>query len=76
MSSASIRRFNPFDLQHGSDQQWHTKVQEVIYYGDSRFRQALADISKADSRHQLWMQRCLKEELVRQSYNYIQSMIA
>jgi len=64
MPSASIRLFNPFNLQHSSDQQWHRKVQEVIYYGDSRFRQALADISKSDSRHQLWMQSCLKDELV------------
>ena len=36
----------------------------IIYYGDSQFWQALADISKADARHQLWMQGCLKEELV------------
>jgi len=64
MPSASIRLFNPFDLQHGSDQEWHRKLQEVIYYGDSRFRQALADISKSDSRHHLWMQNCLKDELV------------
>jgi hypothetical protein len=64
MSSASIRTFNPFDVQHGSDQKWHERVQEIIYYGDSRFRQALAHISKADPKHHLWMQMCLKEELV------------
>ena len=64
MPSASIHLFNPFNLQHGSDQEWHRKLQEVIYYGDSRFRQALADISKSDSRHHLWMQKCLQDELV------------
>jgi len=68
MPSASIRLFNPFNLQHGSDQEWHKKLQEVIYYGDSRFRQALADINRSDSRHHLWMQSCLKDELVCDSF--------
>ncbi len=62
--SPTIRTFNPFNLQHGSDQEWHVKVQEIVYYGDSRFRQALAHISKADNRHQEWMQQCLQDELV------------
>ena len=68
MPSASICLFNPFNHQHSSDQGWHRHVQEVIYYGDSRFWQALADISKADAQHQLWMQGCLKEELVHEFF--------
>ncbi|KAF8965104.1 hypothetical protein BDZ97DRAFT_1813684 [Flammula alnicola] len=64
MSSHSIRTFNPFNLQHGSNKNWHIKVQEVIYYGESRFRQALAVITKSDGRHQEWMQRCLQRELM------------
>jgi hypothetical protein len=59
-----IAPFDPFNLQRGSDERWHAKVQEIIYYGDSRFRQALADISLADHRHQGWMQSCLQRELV------------
>ena len=64
MPSPSIHTFNPFNLQQGSNQGVHAKVQEVIYYGESRCRQALADMSKADSRHQDWMQRSLQKELV------------
>ena len=64
MSSPTIHTFNPFSLQHGSNQDMHAKVQEVIYYGESRCRQALNDMSKADVRHQAWMQRSLQQELV------------
>jgi protein subunit release factor B len=64
MSTSSIHTFNPFNLQHGSSKEWHKKLQEVIYYGASRSRQAAADINKADQRHHRWMQQCLQEELV------------
>jgi len=64
MSSPSIHTFNPFSLQHGSNHDMHAKVQEVIYYGESRCRQALTDMSKAGARHQAWMQRSLQQELV------------
>ena len=64
MSSTSIRIFNPFDLQHGSNQEWHTLIQEVVYYGKSQCWQALTEIGKADLWHQTWMQCCLQKELV------------
>ncbi|KAF8952217.1 hypothetical protein BDZ97DRAFT_2066652 [Flammula alnicola] len=52
------------NTNHGSNKNWHVKVQEVIYYGESRFRQALAVITVSDGRHQEWMQRCLQRELM------------
>ena len=64
MSPSSIHTFNPFNLQQGSQQEWHIKLQEVIYYGESRFRQATASINTADGRRQGWMQECLQQELV------------
>lgn len=64
MSSPSIYLFNPFDLQHGSDESWHLKLQKVIYYVESRFCQAVTCISKVDPQHHLWMQNCLRNELV------------
>ncbi|KAF8965705.1 hypothetical protein BDZ97DRAFT_1810647 [Flammula alnicola] len=51
MSSPSIRTFNPFNLQHGSNK-------------TGTFRQALAVITVSDGRHQEWMQRCLQRELM------------
>ncbi|KIM39385.1 hypothetical protein M413DRAFT_29535 [Hebeloma cylindrosporum] len=63
MSSPSIHAFKPFNLGHGSTQEVHVKVQEIIYYGESRFRQATAAMTKAEARHQGWMQECLKQEL-------------
>lgn len=64
MSPSSIHTFDPFNLQQGSQQEWHIKLQEVIYYGESRFRQATASINTADGRRQGWMQECLQQELV------------
>jgi hypothetical protein len=59
----SINTFNLFNLQHGA-KQWHRKLQEVIYYGESCFRQALSYISKAEPCHLKWMQQALQNELV------------
>ncbi|KIM38779.1 hypothetical protein M413DRAFT_29731 [Hebeloma cylindrosporum] len=63
MSSPSIHAFKPFNLGHGSTQEVHVKLQEIIYYGESRFQQAMAAMTKADAWHQGWMQECLKQEL-------------
>lgn len=71
MSFSSIRAFNPFNLQKGANPAWHLKVQEVIYYGESRFREAVAHISQADERHQFWMQQTLKREVVRMFDKYV-----
>lgn len=64
MSTSSIHTFDPFNLQHGSQKEYHVKLQEVIYYGESRCREAVPYIREANIRHQGWMQQCLKQELV------------
>jgi len=46
------------------DFQHYTESSRSHLLCDSRFRQALADISKSDSRHHLWMQNCHQDELV------------
>jgi hypothetical protein len=64
---SSIHTFDPFNLQQGSNKEWHVKVQRIIYYGESRFRQAAATmIQTADNRRQRWMQQLLQQELVSQ----------
>ena len=65
MSHNIIRAFDPFNLKHGSSNEDHIYIQEVIYYGESRFRQALAEMTKADPCHQMWMQSVLQIEVVR-----------
>ena len=60
----NIRRFNPFNLQHGSDVDLHTLIQEIVYYAESCFWCIVHDISKSDTVRQSWMQELLQRELV------------
>ena len=64
MPIPTIRRFNPFNLQHGSDHNIHVKIQEVVFYGESRFWHIVNNISKADLARQTWTQKLLHRELV------------
>ena len=64
MPVQSIHHFNPFVLQHGSNLQTHQKVQEIIWYAESRFWTILMKISNADREGQAWMQNLLQRELV------------
>jgi hypothetical protein len=64
MLAQSIHRFNPFALQHGSNLQTHEKVQEIIFYAESRFWTILTNLSNADQECQTWTQNLLQRELV------------
>jgi len=64
MSSSTIHRFNPFTVRSGSDQNVHNKIQEVIYYAESRFWAVLHYLSKAGIDRQSWVQKLLHWELV------------
>ena len=64
MSNIEITAFNPFALQSGPTTTDQGQEQEIIYYCESRFRQALLSMSKAPAIAQRWMQRCLQIELV------------
>ncbi|KAF8955609.1 hypothetical protein BDZ97DRAFT_1764655 [Flammula alnicola] len=63
MSHNVLASFNPFSLQNGSKAKCHHRTQQIIWYGESRLRQALIVISKADAEAQAWMQHILREEL-------------
>ena len=65
MSSQALRTFNPFNLYHGSHRQNHVLAQEVVYYGESRFRHILRVISNAEANRQKWLQQWLHREVVR-----------
>lgn len=64
MSSQTIQPFNALSPNHASDRQKHVSTQEIIYYGESRFRQILTCISKATADRQQWLQQRLHRELV------------
>jgi hypothetical protein len=64
MFQKSITAFRPFALKNGSKSADQARYQEVIYYGESRFRQALLLISRANYAAQKWMQSNLRAELV------------
>ena len=63
MSKPSIRVFKPF-CADGHNDVFHHKIQEIIYYGESRFRHMAAQIFRADAQHRAWMQDALQEEVV------------
>jgi hypothetical protein len=63
MAQRSIQAFNPLRTQLGSNQEWHAKLQETIYYGESRFRTILAAINAPGKQHE-WQQHSLHDELV------------
>lgn len=59
-----IRIFNPFSLQLGADSDCHRELQTIIWYAESRFRQALLVFHDATEPKQRWMQTALRAELV------------
>ncbi|KAH9475735.1 hypothetical protein JR316_0011294 [Psilocybe cubensis] len=59
----TIRPFNPFDIQVGSQKAEQVLAQGIIYCGASRLREALIHIIDASLDNHGWMQRCLQEEL-------------
>jgi len=65
MAYRQIKMFNPFSLQLGADSDHHRHIQRVIWYAESRFRQALLICHEAPDSQQRWMQATLWKELVR-----------
>jgi hypothetical protein len=61
MLIVSIRRFNPFNLQHGPAIGSHARIQEIIFYAESRFRSIAFSLTTAGH---LWTQKLLQAELV------------
>jgi hypothetical protein len=61
----SISLLNPFSFKEDMlNEDICDVIQEVIYYGESRFRVILNAISKADIDKQIWTQLLLRRELV------------
>jgi len=58
-----ITLYDPFkiDLDLVKDQQF---AQEIIYYGESRFRSILISYNQADIRKKTWMMKFIHMELV------------
>lgn len=64
MSSKKFTLYDPFkiDLDLLQEQQF---AQEIIYYGESRFRSILISYNQADVRKKMWMTNYIHKELVR-----------
>ena len=64
MSSKMFTLYDPFkiDLDLVKEQQF---AQEIIYYGESRFRSILINYNQADVRKKMWMTKYIHKELVR-----------
>lgn len=69
MADRQIRLFNTFSLQLGANSYQHREIQQVIWYAESRFRQALVIFHDAPDPNQRWMQSALREELVGHTFN-------
>lgn len=63
MADPSIHIFNPYSARM---QNSRGKLQEIITYGDSRFRAAMLAISKSKGDKVTWAQKRLLQELVSQ----------
>lgn len=61
---SSVRLFNPFsfDTKHGGG-----LLQEIIHYGESRFRAAIVKILVAEQPKKIWGRKILYAELVSQA---------
>lgn len=70
MPVQSILRLNPFALQHGSNLGTHVKIQEMLFYAESRFWTILTNISNADRDRQAWTQNLLQRELVCSAFGF------
>ncbi|KAF4618042.1 hypothetical protein D9613_012875 [Agrocybe pediades] len=58
-----FRSFDPFDARFGQSEVWYAKVQELVYYAESRFRVIVLNIANAREEHLKWMQTILSHEL-------------
>ena len=61
--------FNPFSVKNNSDySDVRVRLQEIVFYADSRFRAILVHVSKDTSKTDLdrmsWTQKLLHRELV------------
>jgi len=64
MSNKTLSIFNPFSLQSGPKEPLQMRMQEIIWYVESGFRQVLLQVDQANFIKQQWMQKILYSELV------------
>jgi hypothetical protein len=59
-----IRRFNMFNLQNESNLEIQKKIQQLLYYAESRFWSILNTFKNSDYNRNSWCQKLLHRELV------------
>jgi hypothetical protein len=63
MASTSLNLFNPF-IADPDVHKLQAQAQEVVYYGESRFRSILIACNQADVHKKTWMAGYIHRELV------------
>ena len=59
-----IHRFNLFNTQNSQYQSMQAKIQQILYYAESRFASIMKTLTVADESRLLWCQKLLHRELV------------
>lgn len=60
-----LHRFNLFTSKNNQYTALLIRIQQILYYAESRFWSILNHLAKADDARQLWGQKLLRRELVR-----------
>ena len=63
MASKMLTLYDPFKIDTDLTKEQHC-AQEMIYYGESRFRSILINYNQAEIRKKTWMTRYIHKELV------------
>ena len=71
----TLHAFSPFSLTTGSNIHLHKHAQQAVWYAESCFRKILIAISRAELKHQQWMQYYLVKELVSANHTHDQGML-
>jgi hypothetical protein len=65
-----IRRFSLLNSRKPFDHEIHSKIQQLLYYAESRFWRILIKFMAADYKKNDWCQKLLHRELVRGKVAY------
>lgn len=59
-----IRRFDPLNSQSRQYKTMCSRIQQILYYAESRFWTILNNLALADNDKRIWCQKLLHRELV------------
>jgi len=63
-----LRRFNLLNSQNDHYKAWVMRIEQILYYAESRFWMILNNLASANDTRLLWGQKLLRRELVSLSH--------